>query len=172
MLTGGNDVGRGWATPPTVQGLGGWSDLVQRFAPFVHAAAVRGYGLAEDDAREVFQEVFECTWARLAKPDAAPNLQDWIVHETRRVAASRGGPEPADDGLCWLEDALAVREGIRRLPAEQREIAHRFMVERQDLRTVAEAVGRDVGPVADEVRRARRRLRRELDDVRRRRAAR
>src|ERR687898_490613 len=62
-----------------------WPELVRAFAPYVHAIAVRGYRLSEQDAEDVFQEVFLRTWQRLdaLRDDAA--IRPWLGQLTRRV---------------------------------------------------------------------------------------
>jgi DNA-directed RNA polymerase specialized sigma24 family protein len=141
---------------------------VHRFAPYVHAVAVQAYGLSPGDAEDVFQDVFLRAWARLAEPGGNAGLEGYFTQEARRAAAARRPIEPSEELLRQLDEALTVGEAIRRLPTGQGEIARRFFVDREDLPAIAAAVGRDVGSVADEVRRARRRIRRELDEARRR----
>jgi DNA-directed RNA polymerase specialized sigma24 family protein len=64
-----------------------WGELVRSFAPYVHAVA-RGYGLAEAEAEEVFQEVFLRTWL-LGEPEDDKAMRARIVELTRGVAAAR-----------------------------------------------------------------------------------
>ena len=35
-----------------------WNELVERFSRYVYAIAVRGFRLSEEDAEDVFQDVF------------------------------------------------------------------------------------------------------------------
>jgi DNA-directed RNA polymerase specialized sigma24 family protein len=171
MLTGGDGIGSGCITgPEATVARESWPELVRRFAPYVHAVAVQAYGLAPGDAEDVFQDVFLQAWARVAQPGGDAGLEAWMAGTARSAAAARG--TASEEMLRQLDEALSVGEVIRRLPEGQREIARRFFVDREDLPAIAEAIGRDVGAVADEVRRARRRVRRELDDARRRRSAR
>jgi RNA polymerase sigma factor (sigma-70 family) len=154
---------------------GAWGELVRRFAPYVHAIAVRAYGLPEREAHEVFEEVFLRTFLQLDELRDDEVKRAWIVRLTRRVAAdqhrmARGHDlEPPEDLLQELEDALRVREAMRRLPAVQREVVQRFYVEGQGKAMTAEALGMSVEDVASNVRSARRRLRGQLGSVTRRR---
>jgi DNA-directed RNA polymerase specialized sigma24 family protein len=171
MLTGGDGIGSGSITgPEAAVARESWSELVHRFAPYVHAIAVQAYGLAPDDAEDVFQDVFLQAWTRVGQPGGEAGLEAWFAVTARNAAAERG--VASEELLRQLDEALSVGEAIRRLPDGQREVARRFFVDREDLPAIAAEVGRDIGSVADEVRRARRRMRRELDEARRRRSAR
>ena len=46
-----------------------WNELVERFSRYVYAVCSRGFRLGEEDAEDVFQEVFTrvfTTWTRCA----------------------------------------------------------------------------------------------------------
>ena len=42
-----------------------WNELVERYARYVYAIAVRGFRLSEEDAEDVFQDVFTRAFLRL-----------------------------------------------------------------------------------------------------------
>lgn len=154
-----------------------WRALVERYAPYVHAIAVRAYRLSADDAEELFQEVFARAYERLdtLRDDAA--LRPWLGQIARRLALDRvraGGreepsafddgaqpPEPVD-ALARLEEALVVRDGLRRLPEHCREILERFFVRDESYRTIADALDLPAGTIASRVSRCLARLREEL----------
>ena len=146
-----------------------WDELVRLFAPYVHAIAVRAYRLPEPEAHEVFREVFASTWERLDELDGDDAVRTWIATLTRRLAQQAreglaGDVEPeAEALLAKLDDALTVREAIRRLPPTQREVATRYWLDAQDEPAIAAAIGLPVEAVTAYLKRARRRLCVELD---------
>jgi RNA polymerase sigma-70 factor (ECF subfamily) len=154
-----------------------WPEFVRRFAPYVHAIAVRGYRLSEQDGEDVFQEVFIRAWTHIGslRDDAA--VRPWLGQLTRRLAIDRLRAraresarqdlemlhdEPAHDALAGLADALVVRDAVDRLPGIHREIVDRFFVEGQSHATIAADLGIAEGTVASRISRARERLRIEL----------
>ncbi len=156
----------------------GWDELVDRFAPYVHAVAREAFGLSADDARDVFHEVFVQTWSRMNGPEAGQDLHAWMTRTTRTVSEGRRGElaspgdAPAEDALRRLDDALTVRESVRRLSAADRALV---LVPLIDGRVDPESPvieGRDPVVATDEVRRVRRRVLRDVNDGRRRRSAR
>ena len=144
-----------------------WGDIVRRFAPYVHAVA-RVHGLTEEDCEAVFDEVFARAWATTGEPADDEALRACFVELTERVAetrrrASTAQPAvPSDEQLKCLRDALAVHEATRGLPASQRELLRRRIVEGQDEATSAAALGIAAETVAEQLRAARMRLRSRL----------
>ena len=59
-----------------------WNELVERFSRYVYAIAARGFRLREQDAEDVFQEVFARVYDRLdtLRDDAA--IRPWIAQLT------------------------------------------------------------------------------------------
>jgi RNA polymerase sigma factor (sigma-70 family) len=139
-----------------------WPELVRRFAPYVHAVAVRAHGLADADAQEVFHEVFLRTWAELEHLGGDAALRRLVVELARDLSRERtrmlaGDPKPvAADLLETLDDALEVSEALGELTPAEQEVVHRFFVEGQAPRTIAQALGMPEGSVARRIRRARR----------------
>jgi RNA polymerase sigma factor (sigma-70 family) len=142
----------------------GWSDVVRRFAPYVHAVLVDAYGLPERHAREVFHEVFLRTWERmdeLRDADAVRARVRTVTCELAKEAQDELAGEvdpPVAARLRELDNALAVREAIRSLAPVQREVATLCWIEGCDHATIATALGLSVETVAAHVIRARRRL--------------
>jgi DNA-directed RNA polymerase specialized sigma24 family protein len=147
---------------------------VDRFAPYVHAVATEAFGLSGDDARDVFQDVFVQTWSRVNGPEAGQDLHAWVTRTTRAVSEGRRGEleAPTEDALRRLDDALTVRESVRRLSAADRELALLPLVDGRVDPASPAVGGRDPVVVADEVQRVRKRVLRDLSDGRRRRSAR
>jgi RNA polymerase sigma factor (sigma-70 family) len=154
-----------------------WPEFVRRFAPYVHAIAVRGYRLSEQDGEDVFQEVFIRAWTRIGdlRDDAA--IRPWLGQLTRRLAIDRLRARareairedldtlhdvPVRDALAGLDEALTVRDAIERLPGIHREIVDRFFIEGQSHATIAADLGIAEGTVASRICRARERLRVQL----------
>jgi RNA polymerase sigma-70 factor, ECF subfamily len=158
-----------------------WPQFVRRFAPYVHTIAAHGYRLSEQDAQDVFQEVFLRAWTRLdtLRDDAA--VQPWLAQLTRRLAIDRLRSRareavretvrddlddlrhvPTEDPLEALEEALIVREAIDSLPAIHRDIVDRFFVEGQSYATIAAELGVAEGTVSSRICRAVDRLRLQL----------
>jgi hypothetical protein len=96
----------------------GWSDVVQRFAPYVHAVA-RAHRLPEPDAEWVFTEVFVRTWAEAEELTGDEAIRTRIIDTTRQVATERRlalGPipgAPSEEHLDGLRRALMVSEALR-----------------------------------------------------------
>ncbi len=146
-----------------------WKELVRRFAPYVHAVAAGAYRLPEEEAKEVFEEVFEALCLRRDTLGDDAGLRAWIAGLTRSLAAERTRSEPpAPEVLARLDDALEVREATRRLPSAQRRILQLVYEEGSDLATTATVMGMSAGSVADQLRRARHQLRLQLRMDRRR----
>ena len=151
-----------------------WPELVRAFAPYVHAIAVRAYGLSEQDAEDVFQDVFLRTWKNLGRLRSDDAIRPWIGQLTRRLCVDRlrsnarelttedlDGRTPfvAADALAQIDDALTVREAISHLPAIQQEIVERALVRGESHAAIASALGIAEGTVASRISRARQRLR-------------
>jgi RNA polymerase sigma-70 factor (ECF subfamily) len=144
-----------------------WPEFVRRFAPYVHAIAVRGYRLSEQDGEDVFQEVFVRAWTHIGtlRDDAA--IRPWLGQLTRRLAIDRLRSrareatradldtlrdEPTQDALAGLDEALTVRQAIEDLPG----------IQGQSHAVIASELGIAEGTVASRICRARERLRVEL----------
>ena len=151
-----------------------WPDFIRRFAPYVHAIAVRGYRLSEQDGEDVFQEVFLRAWTHIdsLRDDAA--IRPWLGQLTRRLAIDRIRARsreiarddldtlydvPSADEVAGLDEALTVRRAIEQLPEIHRDIVDRFFIQGQRHATIAADLGIAEGTVASRIGRARERLR-------------
>ena len=154
-----------------------WAALVDRFERYVYAIAVRGFGLSQDQAEEVFQEVFARTYEHLdsLRDDAA--IRPFIGQLARRLSvdqhrtAARLAPltedaeaEPAaDDAFETLELALDVHEALAGLSDECREVLERFFLYDQSYTTISQSLGIAAGTVASRISRCLSRLAGELE---------
>jgi hypothetical protein len=136
----------------------GWHEIVRRFAPYVHAVCV-AHGLTEDGAAPVFDEVFTRMWTEIDRLEDDDALRARVTELTEDVAAhSADGSAPAEV-LRSLSSALNVHEAARGLPASQRELLQRGVVDGQDEVTIADALQLEPEAVAEQLVAARTRLR-------------
>ena len=136
----------------------GWHEIVRRFAPYVHAVCV-AHGLTEDGAAPGFDEVFTRMWAEIDRLEDDEALRARVTQLTESVAADSTGSSAPAEVLGSLSSALNVHEAARGLPASQRELLQRGVVDGQDEVTIADAL--ELGPdaVAEQLQAARMRLR-------------
>ncbi len=148
-----------------------WEALVRTHERYVAAILRRGYGLADHEAQDAFQEVFTRVYERLGTLQNPGALRSWIgrtaahaaVDQIRRrretpISDLPDLPDP-DDVLAGLELALAVHAELAELPADAREIIERFYLRDESYRTIAAAMGIAEGTVASRLSRALERLR-------------
>jgi RNA polymerase sigma factor (sigma-70 family) len=137
-----------------------WRVFVERFSRYVYAIAVSGYRLQDQDAEDVFQDVFTRVYQRidqLRDPDA---VRPWLAQLTRRTCLDRirAGSRvqlvdeveeaAVDDTLAHLEDAWEVRDLLARLSDGCRDILDRFFVQDQSYVTIGEELGIPSGTIA------------------------
>jgi RNA polymerase sigma factor (sigma-70 family) len=141
-----------------------WSELVERFSPYVYAILTRGFDLDPTAAEEVFQEVFTRAFRRLDTLIDDRALKPWLAQLTRRAAIDRlratraevdldalpeaGGPDPA---LELIEQALSVRRALAELPDPYRDVVQRFFIGDQSYRTIAAELGLPAGTIASRI---------------------
>jgi RNA polymerase sigma factor (sigma-70 family) len=141
-----------------------WRELVRRYSPYVFSILVRAYGIPEQQARDVFQEVFLRCWERLDSLRDEAALRPWLGQVTRnlarehlrRVGRQEGRERPLGDvenaevesALDEIDEAVAVREEMAHLPDDCREILERFYVEDEGYRAIAAALGLTTGALA------------------------
>jgi RNA polymerase sigma factor (sigma-70 family) len=152
-----------------------WNELVERFSRYVYAVTVRGFRLREQDAEDVFQEVFTRVYTHLdtLRDDAA--LRPWIAQLTRRLcldSIARSGREPASgeadseegrDEIAEIDEAFAVREAVATLPEPCQEILDRFFARDQSYRTISSELDLPAGTIASRIARCLRKLREQLE---------
>ena len=151
-----------------------WGALVDRYARYVYAIAARVYRLGQEDAEDVFQEVFARVFERLGTLRDDDALRPWIAQTTRNCAVDtlrRSGreiavdevPEDIDEGLDRLDEALTVHAALERLAPECREILDRFFRRDESYRTISADLELPSGTVASRIARCLTRLRDALE---------
>jgi RNA polymerase sigma factor (sigma-70 family) len=152
-----------------------WNELVERYSRYVYAIAVRGFRLSDDDAEDIFQDVFTRIYLRLdtLRDDSA--LRPWIAQLTRRrcldAVASGGREAPAGDELTVeetvdlsdVEEAFAVREALTGLSGMCQDMLDRFFARDQSYRTIGAELDIPSGTIASRIARCLKRLRDELE---------
>jgi RNA polymerase sigma factor (sigma-70 family) len=151
------------------------AQLVQRCSRYVYAICLQGFRLPQQDAEDVFQEVFSRVYTRLdtLRDDSA--LRPWIAQLTRRLCldalAASGREQPLDDladigggnSLDELDDAFAVREAMAGLSEPCQEVLDRFFARDESYRTISRELDLPSGTIASRISRCLRRLREELE---------
>jgi RNA polymerase sigma-70 factor (ECF subfamily) len=153
---------------------GAWAELVERFSRYVFAIAVQGFRLSEQDAEDVFQEVFARTYERLdaLRDDAA--VRPWLAQLTRNLCVDRlrerARVEPAEDveagaveTLAELDLALTVREALVALGDPCSDLLDRFFCRDESYRTIGERLELPAGTIASRISRCLVKLRGELE---------
>jgi RNA polymerase sigma-70 factor, ECF subfamily len=157
-----------------------WAILVERFSRYVFSIASQAYRLSQNDAEDVFQEVFARTFEHLGSLHSDDAIRPWIGQLTRRLCidrlrmASRESPEgemlelaeiEADRTLERLELALGVRAAMATLPEHCQEILDRFFARGQSYHEIAEGLEIPMGTIASRISRCLVKLRSELGDA-------
>lgn len=148
-----------------------WTELVTRFSRYVYAIATQAYRLGEQDAEDVFQEVFARVYRNLGSLRDDEAIRPWIAQVTRRLCLDRirdsSHEEPLDelelpetrDRLGELDEAFGVHEALAALPENCREILDRFFARDESYRVIGEALGLPAGTVASRISRCLAKLR-------------
>jgi RNA polymerase sigma factor (sigma-70 family) len=154
-----------------------WGALVERFSRYVYAIAIQGFRLREQDAEDVFQEVFARVYERLDSLRSDDAIQPWIAQLTRRLcvdklrASSREEPTddpelstvPDEDALAKVDQALDVHDALVELSDTCRDILDRFFARDESYRTIAEALELPAGTIASRISRCLVKLREQLE---------
>jgi RNA polymerase sigma factor (sigma-70 family) len=141
-----------------------WSELVTRFSRYVYAIVGQGFGLRNDDAEDVFQEVFARTYQHLDRLRDDEAIRPWIAQLTRRLCIDRlraGAreqltdaeiePDELDETLALLDDALTVHEALGRLPENCQQILDRFFARDESYHTIGAALDIPAGTIASRI---------------------
>jgi RNA polymerase sigma factor (sigma-70 family) len=153
-----------------------WNELVERYSRYVYAIAVRGFRLDDEDAEDVFQDVFTRIYTRLDSLRDDDALRPWIAQLTRRrcldLLASRGRETPADEeglsreesaDLSDVEEAFVVREALAGLSSTCQEMLDRFFARDQSYKTIADELAIPSGTIASRIARCLGRLKQALE---------
>ena len=152
-----------------------WNELVERFSRYVYAICVQGFRLREQDAEDVFQEVFTRVYSRLntLRDDSA--VRPWIAQLTRRLcldtlsASSRVQPseevfDPTQaQALEDIDEAFAVREALTALSEPCQEVLDRFFARDESYRTISAELQLPAGTIASRISRCLVQLRERLE---------
>jgi RNA polymerase sigma factor (sigma-70 family) len=152
-----------------------WAQLVERFSRYVYAIATQGFRLREQDAEDVFQDVFARVYERLDTLRSDDAVQPWIAQLTRRLCIDklRAGSreEPSDevegtadeDALGRIDEAIDVHEAMEELPENCRDILDRFFARDESYRAIGEALSLPAGTIASRISRCLLKLREGLE---------
>jgi RNA polymerase sigma factor (sigma-70 family) len=153
-----------------------WDELVSRFSRYVYAITTRVYRLSDDDAEDVFQDVFTRTWQHLDKLRDDNAVRPWIGTLTRRLCLdllrSSAAEVPAEapieiedpsDELGQLEEALTIHEAMKELPEHCAEILDRFFARDQSYHAIGDALDIPPGTIASRISRCLRKMRTQLE---------
>jgi RNA polymerase sigma factor (sigma-70 family) len=152
-----------------------WRELVARYSRYVHAIATQAFRLSDDDAEDVFQEVFTRTYTRLnaLRDDAA--IRPWLAQLTRNLCLDRirestrtqpaedVDPGGADETLSQLDDALTVQDAMTRLGDPCADLLDRFFCRDQSYRVIGDELELPAGTIASRLSRCLTKLRAELE---------
>jgi RNA polymerase sigma factor (sigma-70 family) len=152
-----------------------WNALVERFSRYVYAICTQGFRLREQDAEDVYQEVFTRVYTRLdtLRDDGA--IRPWIAQLTRRLcldvlaAGSREQPtvEPVDPAaeqvVADIDEGFDVRDAMAELPEHCQEMLDRFFARDESYRTISSELELPLGTIASRIARCLGRLRETLE---------
>jgi len=152
-----------------------WDTLIDRYAAYIYAVALRAFGLSADAAEEIFQDVCVRLYDGLRGYSGRGEFRAWLRavvlsacrehmrRENRRPPAEIEASEP--DRIEALETALAVRSAVSALgdPCSTTISLHFFADLTQA--EVATRLGVPPGTVAARVSRCLRRLRDSLQEI-------
>ncbi len=153
-----------------------WSQLVERFARYVHAICVSAFRLSREDAEDVFQDVFAKAYVGLDRLRDDSAIRPWLAQLTRRACIDRlrsGRPtvdgEPDEipdpvDTIADLERALDVHEAMRTLGESCNEILDRFFAQDESYRAIGDALELPAGTIASRISRCLEKLRVAMED--------
>jgi RNA polymerase sigma factor (sigma-70 family) len=99
-----------------------WEKLIRRYQRLIYAIPLRA-GLDEDQAAEIFQDVFTTFFQKLNDIEEPEKLQAWLVTTARRktwraIAKAYARKRSDSDAVEWANEAAAVRDETP-LPDEQ-----------------------------------------------------
>jgi RNA polymerase sigma factor (sigma-70 family) len=153
-----------------------WRELVSRFSRYVYAICSQAFRLRQDDAEDVFQEVFARTYEHLDRLRDDEAIRPWIGQLTRRLCIDRlragsreelTGEDPAppdvDETMELLDEAFAVHEALATLPENCREILDRFFAQDESYQTIGAALDIPAGTIASRISRCLGKLRTALE---------
>ena len=154
-----------------------WNELVERFSRYVYAITVQGFRLGQQDAEDVFQEVFAKVYEHLGRLRDDAAIRPWIGQLTRRTCIDRlrlgeretpledVEPPGVDDLLTTLDEALTVRQALGTLSERCQEILDRFFARDESYRVIADALDVPPGTVASRISRCLEKLKAAMEET-------
>jgi RNA polymerase sigma factor (sigma-70 family) len=152
-----------------------WRELVARFSRYVYAICVQAFRLGQEDAEDVFQEVFARTYEHLGRLRDDEAIRPWIGQLTRRLCIDRlrvtgreelSVEEPAaglDETMERLDEAFAVRQALAELSEPCQEILDRFFACDESYQTIGADLEIPPGTIASRISRCLGKLREALE---------
>jgi RNA polymerase sigma factor (sigma-70 family) len=157
-----------------------WNEFVERFSRYVYAICSRGFRLGQQDAEDVFQEVFARAFEKLQELRSDDAVRPWLAQLTRRLCIDRlrllARDQPSetdpdesevDDVLATLDEAMTVRAALDKVGDPCRDILDRFFARDESYHTIGEALQIPAGTIASRISRCLEKVRGELDGRRR-----
>jgi RNA polymerase sigma-70 factor, ECF subfamily len=157
-----------------------WRALVERYTSYIYVIAVRGFGLAHEDAREILQESFLRLFAGLpGYRDRGPgSFRAWLrqivvngclAHVRQRRSATPLDETLADPGqqetLDRIERAFVLRQAVERLDEPCRQAVSLFFFEGRSYKEIAALLEIPEGTVASRLARSLAKLRTQAGDL-------
>ena len=153
-----------------------WNEFVERFSRYVYAICGRGFRLAQQDAEDVFQEVFARAYERLPELRSDDAVRPWLAQLTRRLCIDKlrllardtpSDTEPdereVDDLLASLDDAMTVRAALDKVGDPCREILDRFFCRDESYKSIGDALDLPAGTIASRISRCLGKLREQME---------
>ena len=153
-----------------------WNEFVERFSRYVYAICGRGFRLPQQDAEDVFQEVFSRAFEKLSELRSDDAVRPWLAQLTRRLCIdrlrlnARDAPsdtdpdeQEMDDVLATLDEAMTVRAALDKVGDPCREILDRFFCRDESYHTIGDVLDIPAGTIASRISRCLEKVRRELD---------
>ena len=153
-----------------------WAELVRLYSRYVYAIAQQAYRLGEQDAEDVFQEVYARLYLHLDEIRDDDSVRPWIAQVTRRLCIDRlralkRRPEGAeaveqaelDGDLQRIETALDVDAAMRLLPEACNEILDRFFRRDESYEVIGRALSIPAGTIASRISRCLGKLREAME---------
>jgi RNA polymerase sigma-70 factor (ECF subfamily) len=156
-----------------------WAALVERYAGYLYALAVRGFRFTPQEAEDVVQDTFAQVFEHLSEYRSTGPLAAWMGTIARNVARQRLRtrarhpeavlPDEAVDtaqqqALDTIERALLVNEALTRLEPPCDDILRRFFILEQKYGEIASVLQVPPGTVASRIARCLVRLRKIVQD--------
>ena len=152
-----------------------WRELVARYSRYVHAIATQAFRLSDDEAEDVFQEVFTRTYTHLARLRDDAAIRPWLAQLTRNLCLDRirdtSRTQPAEDvdpggvdeTLAQIDEAIVVQDALARLGDPCSDLLDRFFCRDQSYKLIGDELDLPAGTIASRLSRCLTKLRAELE---------